>query len=92
VKFLETGEYQFKQPLVLFGKVQTAEIEGKKQTLPFHGSGKWELKGDSIYVDITQTNSPTLKAEPFVFKVRQVTEKMLVLEKGEEVDNFFRVD
>lgn len=78
--FLESGEYQYNSPLLLFGKPVTAQIDGKDVAARLIASGTWELNGDQLRVQITQTNQPSLKFhEPSEYKVIETTDKKLVL-------------
>jgi hypothetical protein len=90
--FLESGEYQYNSPLILFGKPVTAKIEGKEVAARLIMSGLWELDGDRLRVQITETNQPSIKfEEPWKYKVISSTGKKLVLEKQEgEIVALFR--
>ncbi len=80
--FLESGEFQYNSPLLLFGKPVSAKVEGKEVAARLIASGVWELEGDRLHVRITQTNQPSVKfEEPWVYKVMSNTDKKLVLEK-----------
>jgi hypothetical protein len=80
--FLESGEFQYNSPLILFGKPVTANVEGKEVAARLIASGVWELEGDRLHVRITQTNQPSVKVtEPWEYKVISSTDKKLVLEK-----------
>jgi hypothetical protein len=80
--FLESGEYQYKTPLILFGKPVTAKVEGKEVAAELKGSGLWELNGDRLRVRITQTNQPSITfTEPWEYKIISRTDKKLVLEE-----------
>jgi hypothetical protein len=92
MKFLESGEWQFSGPLLIGGQPVTAKIDGKEQPVPFTASGTWELKDDQLRVSITQANVPSFKAEPWTYKVVEVTASRLVLDKGGEKTILFRVD
>jgi hypothetical protein len=79
--FLESGEFQTSQPLILFGKPVTAKIEGKEVAARLVGSGIWTLEGDRLHIRITQTNQPSVKfEEPLEYKVISSTEKKLLIE------------
>jgi hypothetical protein len=92
--FLESGEYQYNSPLILFGKPVTATVEGKEVAARLVASGTWELEGDRIRVRITQTNQPSVKFdEPLEYKVISSTDKKLVLKgqgEGGELVALFR--
>jgi hypothetical protein len=84
--FLESGEYQYNSPLLLFGNPVTAKVEGKDVAARLIASGTWELNGDRLSVRITQTNQSSLKFDgPTDYKVIESTDKKLVLkpEDGE---------
>jgi hypothetical protein len=51
--FLESGEYQYNSPMILFGKPVTADVEGKEVAARVIMSGLWELDGDQLRVRIT---------------------------------------
>jgi len=91
--FLESGECQVSGPLEINGQPAIAKIEGKEQRLPLNASGTWELKGDQLRVHLTQANVPGWKAEPWNYKLLELTDSKLVLEK-ERGDKFalFRVN
>jgi hypothetical protein len=79
--FLESGEFQYNSPLLLFGKPVTAKVEGKEVRARLVASGIWEVEGDRLRINITQTNQPSFKAEePWEYKVISSTDKKLVLE------------
>jgi hypothetical protein len=79
--FLESGEFQYNSPLMLFGKQVTANVEGKEVAARLIASGIWELQGDRLRVRITQTNQPSFKpGGPWEYKVINSTDKKLVLE------------
>ena len=84
--FLESGEFQYNSPLMLFGKPVTATVEGKEVAARLIASGIWELEGDRLRVRITQTNQPSFKPgeEPWEYKVISSTDKKLVLERQGE--------
>ena len=90
--FLESGEYQFNSPLLLFGKPVSAKVEGKEVAARLIASGTWDLEGDRLRVRITQTNQSAVKVEePWEYKVISNTDKKLVLEKpGGEIVALFR--
>jgi hypothetical protein len=92
--FLESGEYQYNSPLMVFGKPATVKVEGKEVAARLIASGTWELDGDRLRVRITQTNQPSVKFdEPLEYKVISSTDKKLVLEgqgEGGEVVALFR--
>jgi hypothetical protein len=90
--FLESGEYQSNSPLLLFGKLFTAKVEGKEVAARLIASGIWELDGDRLRVRITQVNQPSIKfEEPWKFKVISSTGKKLVLERQDgEIVALFR--
>ena len=92
IAFLESGEYQYNSPMMLFGKPVTAEVEGKEVAARVVMSGLWELNGDRLRVRITEVNQPSIKVEePWEYKVISSTGKKLVLEKpGGEVVALFR--
>ena len=91
--FLESGEYQFNSPLLLFGKPVSAKVEGKEVAARLIASGTWDLEGDRLRVRITQTNQPSAKFDtPWEYQVISSTDKKLVLQhqggKGELVAMF----
>jgi hypothetical protein len=91
--FLESGEYQYSSPLLLFGKRVTAKVDAKEVAARLIASGTWELDDDRLRVRITQTNQPSLKFDtPLEYQVVSSTDKKLVLqqqgEKGEVVAMF----
>src|SRR5262249_28088179 len=92
--FLESGEYQYNSPLLLFGKPVTAKVEGKEVAARLIASGTWELDGDRLRVRITQTNQPSVKFdEPLEYQVISNTDKKLVLKgqgEGGELVAMFR--
>ena len=90
--FLESGEYQFNSPLLLFGKPVSAKVEGKEVAARLIASGTWDLEGDRLRVRITQTNQSAVKVEePWEYKVISNTDKKLVLEKPDgEIVALFR--
>jgi hypothetical protein len=91
--FLESGEFQYNSPLMLFGKPVTASVEGKEVAARLIASGIWELDGDRLRVRITQTNQPSVTVtEPWEYKVISSSDKKLVLEKqsGGELVALFR--
>jgi hypothetical protein len=90
--FLESGEYQFNSPLLLFGKPVTAKVEGKEVPARLIASGSWELEGNRLRVRITQTNQPSVKfEEPYEYKVISNTDRKLELEQqNREVLALFR--
>ena len=90
--FLESGEYQYNSPMILFGKPVTAKIEGKEAAARVILSGLWELDGDRLRVRITEVNQPSIKfEEPWKYKVISSTGKKLVLEKEDgEIVALFR--
>jgi len=91
--FLESGEFQYNSPLLLFGKTVTVKVEGKEVPARLIASGIWELEGDRLRVRITHTNQPSFKAEePWEYKVSNSTEKKLVLDKDGEIFALFRDD
>jgi hypothetical protein len=92
MKFLVSGEWQFSGPLLIGGKPATAKIDGKDQPVPLTASGTWELKDDQLGVSITQTNVPSFKAEPWTYKVVEVTDRKLVLDKEGEKTTLFRIE
>ncbi len=82
IAFLESGEYQYNPPMILFGKPVTAKVEGKEVAARVIMSGLWELDGDRLSVRITEINQPSIKVEePWKYKVVSSTGKKLVLEK-----------
>jgi hypothetical protein len=92
--FLESGEYQYNSPLMLFGKPVTVKVEGKEVAARLIASGTWELDGDRLRVRITQTNQPSVKfPEPVEYQVISHTDKKLVLQgqgEGGELLAMFR--
>jgi hypothetical protein len=92
--FLESGEYQYSSPLLLFGKPVTAKVEGKDVRARLIASGTWQLDGDRLHVRIMQTNQPSVKFdEPQEYKVISSTDKKLVLKgqgEGGELVAMFR--
>ena len=90
--FLESGEYQFNSPLLLFGKPVTAKVEGKEVPARLIASGSWDLEGNRLRVRITQTNQPSVKfEEPYEYKVISNTDRKLELEQqNREVLALFR--
>jgi hypothetical protein len=64
----------------------------KKQIARFNGSGTWELKGDDLRVHVSTANVSGWKAEPWNFKVLELTDKKLVLQKDGEKRAYFRVE
>jgi hypothetical protein len=58
--FLESGEYQYNSPMMLFGKPVTADVEAKEVAARVIMSGLWELDGDRLrdrFTEINQTAS-----------------------------------
>jgi hypothetical protein len=90
--FLESGEYQFRTPLILFGKPVTAKVEGKEVAAELKGSGLWELNGERIRVRVTQTNQPSITfPDPWEYKIISRSAKKLVLEEeGGKIIALFR--
>lgn len=90
--FLESGEYQYNSPMMLFGKSVTVEVDGKEVAARLIMSGLWELEGDRLHVRITEINQPSFKVEePWTYKVISRTDKKLVLEKPDgEIVALFR--
>jgi hypothetical protein len=90
--FLESGEYQYNSPLLLFGQPVIAKVEGMQVAARLIASGTWELEGDRLRVRITQTNQPSIKfEEPYEYKIISYTDKKLVVEqRNGEVLALFR--
>lgn len=84
--FLESGEAQSNEPLVMNGKVVTGKIDGKTVVARLITSGAWNLEGKRLVVQITQTNQPSIRfTEPWVWEVVSVSDQRLILERqGEE--------
>ena len=90
--FLESGEYQYASPMMLFGKPVTAKTEGKDVAARVVMSGLWQLDGDRLHVKITEINQPSIKiTEPWTYNVVSCTGKKLVLKKQDgEIVALFR--
>jgi hypothetical protein len=90
--FLESGEYQYNSPMILFGKPVTVKVEGTEVTARVIMSGLWELDGDQLTVRITEINQPSISIKaPWKYKVVSSTGKKLVLEKPDgEIVALFR--
>ncbi len=89
--FLESGEYQYNAPMMLFGKPVTAKVDGKDVAARLIASGTWKLDGDQLRVQITQCNQPAVEFnEPWVYKVINSSDKKLELEKDGKLIALFR--
>jgi len=87
--FLDSGEFQYGSPLVLFGHPATVKVSEKDIAVRLNCTGTWELNDDLLRVRITQSNQPSTHFdEPWDYKVISKSEKKLELQKqpdGERV-------
>lgn len=88
INFLDSGEYQASGPLIIQGRTVTVKKNGKQESVPVNLTGTWDLDGDQIKVKITQVNIQA-EFQPFAYKIRDVTEKRLLLDRdGKELALF----
>jgi hypothetical protein len=92
--FLESGEYQYGGPLLLFGKRVTGTVDGKEVAARLNASGVWDVKGDRLRARITQTDQQSISfEEPWDYKILNIDRKKLILETEDgKVVALFRLE